>query len=292
MTSVATVAEKTYYQQCAERHGVPPEELGGLAVYGLTACVARPDQPCGAGDALQLPPDWPRLIARLAASAAVALEDDARLYRPPGADAAKDPARRLADPLGLDGLAPVVDVLASQLEERLYRCPVSVDKVHVYRQMPSTLDRFDAGSWIWHADGHPSEFVKLLVYLTDVEEGCSAFQTLWSESRGRALRVAASPMGAGNWLEGEARTGATFEDGFVEDWARRGYRERTVTGPAGTTVLFATNTIHRGTLGRTRPRDTLILRVRPTDVPQLPRLRPKAGVGQYTLSQAFAASTT
>lgn len=288
-TTDTCVAERTAYQCLAAQHGVPDHELRDLPLYQLTASIASPCGPSLPGSWLNLPAQWPLLVARLARAASSALNDNSQLYIPPGTDSATDPARRLADPSGLDGLSDIVETLASQLEQTLFRCPVAVDKVHVYRQMPSTLDRFDAGSWIWHADGHPAEFVKVLVYLSDVDENDSVFQLLWSERRNRALRVAAAPMSSDNWQSGEARSGANFDDAFVESWVDKGYRSRSITGPAGTTVLFATNCIHRGTLARTQPRDTLILRLRPAESVQMPRLQTKATVGQYTTTQAFAA---
>ena len=284
----ADADDLTAYQRLAALHGVPAHELSDLPLYQLTASIASPGGPSLPGAWLKLPGHWSTLVERLARSAAAALDDDAQLYAPSGMTSASDPARRLADPCDLDGLSDVVEILASQLEQTLFRCPVAVDKVHVYRQVPSELERFDAGSWIWHADGHPTEFIKVLVYLSDVDEMSSVFQLLWSDDRKRALRVTSAPMRGDNWLSGEARSGATFDDAFVEDWARKGYPCRSITGPAGTTVLFATNCIHRGTLARSQPRDTLILRLRPAESVQRPRLQAKATIGQYSTTQAFA----
>lgn len=281
--------EPSFYQQCCEQyHG--PRSAASLAdtLYAFTARVIPPDANAAANPVFVPPSDWQVQIQTLAASASAALDDDTQIYHPPGLASDQDPARRLRDPLGLAGLDAVTDTLVSQLEQSLYGCHVAVDKVHIFRQLPTTAAVKPTGSWVWHADGHPAEFIKVQVYLNDVDEDCSVFQLLWSEQRQRALRTVAYPMHSGNWLSGEAREGAVFDEAFIQHWQERAYGPRSVYGPAGTTIVFATNCVHRGTVGLRRKRDSLILRLRPTPTPQHPRLNPKATVGEYTVSQAFA----
>lgn len=279
-----------YQQYTGQRSGpAAAAHIDDLPIYRFSAEILDPGQR-GASSGLILPHDWNARVTRLAASAAAALDQDARILQQPTAAAvALDPARRLANPLGLDGLEDVVETLVGQLEATLYGCHVAVDKVHVYRQLAMPSPQCTGGSWVWHADGHPSEFIKALVYLGDVDESCSAFELLWSEQRGRALRCVAAPMHEHNWLSGEARSGAVFDADFITHWNARGYRRRSVHGAAGTTILFATNCVHRGTLGAGKARDTLGLRLRPSASAQHPRLQVQAAIERYALTQPFAA---
>jgi hypothetical protein len=278
----------TYYEQCRAVYAGSSSGGDREPIYTVTAQVFGPGREVDAGAALRLTSEWGGHVAELARAASAALDDDTCLYRPPGLDASLDPARRLGSVVGMPGLEAIAEIVCGQLEESLFDCHVVVDKAHVYRQLPRPSATFSGGSWMWHADGHPAEFLKVLVYLTDVDEESSAFQLLWSDARGRALRVAASPMEPGNWASGEARAGAVFDEDFVESWRGRGYVPRTILGPAGTTVLFTTNVVHRGTVARSRPRDALILRLRPALEPGPCRFAEKANVDRYTYVQDFA----
>lgn len=277
----------SYYQKCcdqydgkrsAESNFSPDANLN--PVYAFTAAVVSRGDGCGVSGIFTPSIRWASQVDILSRAASDALSDDELIYQPPGLLRANDPARRLSNPIGLPGLNEVTEEVVGQLEESLYGCYVAVDKVHIFRQLPCANRIAPFSSWAWHADGHPSEYIKVAVYLNDVDESCSAFELLWSDSRDRALRTVAHPMDSTNWLDGEARNGYEFDESFLSDAKVRGYSKRSVYGSAGTAIIFSTNCVHRGTLGREGVRDTLILRLRPAMSIQSPRLKSKSGIGE------------
>jgi hypothetical protein len=112
---------------------------------------------------------------------------------------------------------------------------------------------------MWHYDEHPREVAKLLIYLTDVEEGTAPFEYLVA-SDGRAV------IGRANPLKGGSRISNDRIDAMVE----RGCTVRTLTGPQGTMAVFDDNIVHRATLAARRHRDVLTLQVRPARAPRRP----------------------
>src|SRR5436309_97336 len=60
---------------------------------------------------------------------------------------------QLRDPLGVAGLEELCRPLIDELERKVYRSYVIVDKVYIYRS-PLFLG-VKQGSWRWHYDNHP-----------------------------------------------------------------------------------------------------------------------------------------
>lgn len=285
----------SYYQSCYNKYkGLRSansqfsSDTKSSPLYAFTAVAIPMGEYCDAGSIFIPPINWAEQIDILSSAASCALDDDRLIYQPPGLSREQDPARRLRNPIGLPGLDEVTEAIVSQLEQSLYGCHVAVDKVHIFRQLPCANRIVPFSSWAWHADGHPAEFIKVAVYLNDVDDGCSAFEVLWSESRNRALRAVAHPMHVGNWIDGEARNGYEFDEKFLDDAQERGYIKRSIFGRAGTAIVFSTNCVHRGTVGRERTRDTLILRLRPALSAQMPRLSYKSSIEKSTTIQRSA----
>lgn len=239
--------------------------------------VARPDQPDGVGGGVRLDSGFLQAVRRLACASAEAFGNPERIFHPKGLDGRRDPALRLADPLGLPGLEEIAQRLACHVESEVYGCFAEIDKVHVYRQVPFDGSPPEGGSWHWHVDGHPTEYVKALVYLTDVlDDAASRFEFLWSERLGMALKGRSRPMDERNWFAHAARYGLVVPDAVLADRIARGYAITPLLGPVGSTCLFSTNCVHRATVGRRRIRDSLILRFRPTLEPAPQLLTPAA----------------
>ena len=170
-------------------------------------------------------------------------------------------AIQVCDPLQLDGLHELGEPLLQQLEDRVFGCHLIADKVYVYRSPISRQQ--PRASWLWHFDNHPREVLKVMVYLSDVDdEGAAPFEYLRG-CDGRPLYGSPlAPMHHHSRITPE----------FVEQSLAAGATRQAVIGASGTTIVFDDNVIHRGTIARTRARDVVVFQVRPVAFRAWPRI--------------------
>jgi hypothetical protein len=168
-------------------------------------------------------------------------------------------ATNFADIFSLEGLPALANEIVPDLEENFFGCHLFVDKVYSYR---SHLAERRA-SWLWHWDNNPNEVVKIIVYLSDVnDEHDGPFEYIASEE-GEAPIVTPSRTGHDNWKP--PRNGSRVSDKEMQAYKSQGYFPTIATGLAGTTVAFNNNCVHRANPpGKGRHRDIITLRVRPT----------------------------
>ena len=198
----------------------------------------------------RLPPAGPGIVARVAASAADAFDRSAnRRFFP---DATNAITIELADPFALDGLHELCDPLLADLEKSVYGSYTIADKVYVYRTLVSSAR--PQKSWLWHFDNHPREMLKLMIYLTDVDEGHAPFEYVRGTADGAPLY--GSPIAP---TFGTSRLGGEQ----IERHLRNGWERCRVTGPRGTMILFDDNVVHRATMATAGHRDVIVFQVRP-----------------------------
>jgi hypothetical protein len=164
-------------------------------------------------------------------------------------------AIQLNDPFKIGGLEDLCEFLIPQLERNVYGSHVIVDKVYAYRNL--VADRAEEVSWLWHYDNHPREILKLMIYLTDVDEESGPFEYLRCAGTAEAVRMTPRP------LLGNSRLSTRFLKRHIES----GCRPHRVTGPAGTLILFDNNIAHKANLARKRHRDVVTFQIRPCDHP-------------------------
>jgi hypothetical protein len=153
--------------------------------------------------------------------------------------------------LDLDGLEELCAGVLPEVERAIYGAYVLVDKVYVLRTFVSR--HRERSSWVWHYDEHPLETLKLMIYLTDVDEHTAPFTYLAAPDSHAAVMATKTP------LYGQSRIPAST----MERHFRKGYRAQSVTGPRGTAILFNDNVIHRATFAERSHRDVLTLQLRP-----------------------------
>lgn len=146
-------------------------------------------------------------------------------------------SHRIAEALRTLGAArlmvPVVDPFRQYgaLDDALlafYGCPYTIFYAKTYR---STWSPARSGSQRWHADGGPGSCVIVMVYHTDVTDLDGPLEWVsWGHS---LLLYRREPEGAGR----EAL--CDFYDRAVGPYV-------SVTGLAGTAILFSNNVLHRG----------------------------------------------
>ncbi len=170
---------------------------------------------------------------------------------------------QLRDPLAIDGLAELCDPLLDAIERKVFGCYALVDKVYAYRSLVTRQQ--PRASWLWHYDNHPREMLKLMIYLTDVNDASAPFEYL-CDLHGRP--VVGEPLAP---LYGLSRVSRDQYDRYVA----AGYGPARVTGPKGTVLLFDDNIVHRATLAGASPRDVVVFQIRPAPFKVTPRLDPR-----------------
>ena len=205
---------------------------------------------------LERPANYATLIDRIGADVRVRLASPSKCRTFPS-------AIQLIDFLDVDGLEELSAHLVPQVERTIYESYASVDKVYVYRSL--VTPRPPESSMLWHFDEHPKEMLKIMIYLSDVDEGSGPFTYLASPRPANAVNGARNPIG-GHSRVSEVR---------IANYVASGCEIRHVTGPRGTMILFHDNAIHRGLPPTQSHRDVVVLQLRPSCVRQRPYIDPR-----------------
>jgi hypothetical protein len=236
--------------------------IGALDEVGVRRFALEP----GTGD-LSLPSSWSGMVARCAAMVDDAFEQTSNCLFLPILERSSLPDRtsdvpavqrrevlslQLRDPLAVDAVGHLAEALVPQLEQRVYGSNVLVDKVYVYRNLVST--QAEQVSWLWHYDNHPTQILKVMVYLTEVDAGRAPFEYLQHQSTGQPYLFPPMPT------YGDSRVAPRS----VQSHLANGYKVTQLTGPPGTTALFDNNVLHRATLAETAHRDVVVFQFRPS----------------------------
>jgi hypothetical protein len=159
---------------------------------------------------------------------------------------------QLCHALDLDGLQDFAALCVPQIEQNVYGCYVVVDKVYAYRNLVSR--QTEQVSWLWHYDNHPTEVLKLMVYLTDVDAESGPFEYVRHATSHKAFLFAPRP------LLGTSRV----RPSFVDELLSNGHERYMSVGPTGSLVLFDDNVLHKANIARRRVRDVVVLQLRPS----------------------------
>jgi hypothetical protein len=105
--------------------------------------------------------------------------------------------------------------------------------------------------------------LKVMVYLSDVDEDSAPFEYLRHRDSGRPVYGAPlAPM----------HHHSRIAPGVVDGYLANGHETHRVTGPRGTVIVFDDNVIHRATLARSAARDVVVCQVRPVLFEARPRI--------------------
>ena len=170
---------------------------------------------------------------------------------------------QLRDAVAVDGVRELSAALLPEIERALFGSFVVVDKVYVYRNLVTR--QAEQVSWLWHYDNHPTEVIKVMIYLTDVGERNAPFEYVRHGQTGEPYMFNPLP------LLGHSRIAASRVERHLHD----GYEAFKATGPRGTLLIFDDNVLHRATFAREGYRDVLVYQIRPATFRPEPRLDPR-----------------
>ena len=75
-------------------------------------------------------------------------------------------------------MSDLLDHIMPDIESKVFKTNAQVEFLHPYRNKPSSNAE---SSWLWHYDDSPDEFLKMVIYLNEVNETNGAFQYLENE---------------------------------------------------------------------------------------------------------------
>ena len=237
--------------------------------------VVVPGRPAGV---IELPADYPALVARVAGQIDRQFEETDKCLFMPRLDRAGLPARtaevpailekdvislQLKDVLSVEGVRELGDAILPEIERKIFGSFVIVDKVYAYRNLVTRQK--EQVSWLWHYDNHPTEVVKIMIYLTDVGPLNAPFEFV-------RRRDTAEPVGFDpKPLLGDSRVNSATVDELVAN----GHEVVKATGPKGTMLIFDDNVLHRATFAKEGRRDVLVYQIRPAAFVPEKRLDPR-----------------
>lgn len=164
----------------------------------------------------------------------------------------------------LKEIEEISQYITPYLEKEIYKCNVHLDRVYIYRNI--ITNKPPETSWLWHWDHHPKEIIKVLIYLTDVEENTGPFEYLRHSKTNKCIKMPTNRLGMKTW-------GTKSPPGYpnsrvsvfqILEYINQGYERRKVVGKKGTTIIFDNNIIHRANIPVNKIRDVLVLQFRPS----------------------------
>ena len=237
-----------------------------LAIPSLDRLGVRIVKPGATGNVIDLPPNYSQLVDRVAADVRQRFESTEQCMFMPRLErsglprlTADVPAIRnrdvislqLRDAMAVDGVRELGEALLPEIERKVFAAYVIVDKVYVYRNLVTRQP--EQVSWLWHYDNHPTEVMKIMIYLTDVGPLNAPFEYVRRRDTGEPVQYAPRP------LLGNSRVSAAR----VEALLASGHETVKATGPRGTLLIFDDNVLHRATFAKEGRRDALVFQIRP-----------------------------
>ena len=241
-----------YYKLCKDRYENSNQKLN---LYDLKMHIRRPDEE---SELFTFPKNYSKLIDSLAKKISAKIDDKSQHYRDPSAKG-YSMAIQIKDIWDLPELNEIAAHILPCLEQSVFGSRIHCSAVHAYRNIPTKAS--EISSWLWHYDNNPKEAVKLLIYLTDVEEDTGPFELL--EKDGDYVKMKTSRTGYNNWRPPyipESR----ISKNMINDFVNQGYNKKKIIGPKGTVLFFDNNIIHKANVPTRKYRDVVIFNIRPT----------------------------
>lgn len=158
--------------------------------------------------------------------------------------------------------------LVPYLEKDIFGCYVQCQNVKIYKTTSDSL--IEQLSWLWHFDNNPKEQIKVMIYLNDVDNN-GPFIYLSKDNK--AIKINSTKQDYKNWKPGSiglfnafgikwegTRIPKNITFNFKE---KQKCKETEVKGPAGTSILFDNNIIHKGTIPSEGHRYAMTLQFQP-----------------------------
>jgi hypothetical protein len=151
-----------------------------------------------------------------------------------------------------------------QIERSVFGCYLKIEFIHPYKNRAGVTDE---SSWTWHYDDCPKEFIKMAIYLNDVNENNGCLQILSSPDN-------SIPVVDTYRLDPSAVKGVPppvfpktrIPKNVLGRIKENGGKFINLTGSSGSHFVFTPNIIHRATipLAGENPRQAIFMFLRPS----------------------------
>jgi hypothetical protein len=244
---------KEYYFDCLN----DPSKSSNLYEFKLEIT-----NPLNKNGFLQFPEDYLDIIDRVHKKFALLLDDPKNLaiHRDPKIDF----GIRLKDILDFEELNELAEIILPQIENKIYGCNIFLEGVYCYRNV--FRDAPLRSSWLWHYDNDPKEYLKVMIYLTDVSSSDGPMGVILNDS-GEAIKMETSKVDYKNWHTKNSRVNPKNilnSNPFL------------ITGPRGTVSIFDSNIVHKAMVPeKEKFRDVIVFYVKPSKDSERPYVNPK-----------------
>lgn len=158
--------------------------------------------------------------------------------------------------------------LLPSIEKNIYNSNVKVVDINAYKNCINTLKKGHS-SWLWHFDNHPDEMIKMMIYLTDVDEESSPLEIIVDEND-NPIKLQSNrriPEDFNSYTPQyftHQYNGNRMGEKDILELKEIGYKSKTIYGKKGTIILFSENIIHRATYPKTKERNVINTVLAPT----------------------------
>ena len=233
----------------------PKQQL--LNLYNLTMKNYHPHQE---NEFFTFPKNYSDLIDSLSKKIDNKVNNESERYHDPS-HTGYDLAIQIKDVWDMPELNEIASHILPQLERTVFNSYIHLSAVHAYRNVQTEQQR--RSSWLWHYDNNPKEAVKILIYLTDVEENNGPFELFKHPENGKIPKIETSRTGYNHWLPAYVPGSRIPPEMINELKTKNGLVQEKITGPKGTVLFFDNNIVHRANIPTEGYRDCVILNIRP-----------------------------
>ena len=147
----------------------------------------------------------------------------------------------------------IYDILLPGIEKNIYSSNVKVIDINAYQNTICKSEK-KISSWLWHFDNHPNEFIKIMIYLTDVDENSGPLELMVNKNN-EGCKLKSNRIKKEDFFNRKQwddpkyfrgqYNGNRISDRDIRELVEKGYNQRKILGKKGTVIMFSENLIHR-----------------------------------------------
>jgi len=154
-----------------------------------------------------------------------------------------------------EGVMELGNEFSQILSREFFGCQMVFDRVECYKNKITNSN--EHSSWKWHYDDCAPYRYKIMIYLSDVNEGNGGMKVIFKPD-GNCVTYKSSRIKIGKKKESEY-VGSRVPDSVVSDYLSQGYYSKEIIGSFGTTLFFHQNILHKATIPTKEPSRTCII---------------------------------
>ena len=242
-----------HYEKCKEQSGYPKPKVD---IYDFTHAVVDVTSN-SEDDLIQLPKNYMEIVNGAKNRYKELMKNPSNMNIP--RDPMIDFAIRIQTIHDSPEFEALAQVIIPQIEQNMFGCNVVMEALYAYRNV--YRDAPERASWLWHYDNNPKEIIKVMIYLSDVDENCGAFEIVCDE-HDEAVKMPTYKIDHTTW--NAAPNNSRITEAQLDTMASEGYYPYKILGKKGTIAIFDNNIAHRASIPMSpNTRDAIVFMIRP-----------------------------